>query len=104
MSRTVQTATACWITAAGHLRQVLSDLSDADVEVVLDNLCALADFQSVHFLWRPCLPDAKDDMVLELPVAAQVGRIVTFNAKDFGPAAQFGIEIVSPTTLLESLP
>jgi hypothetical protein len=71
---------------------------------VLDNLCAMADFQEVYFLWRPCLPDAKDDMVLELAVAAQVPRIVTFNIKDFQPASRFGIEIVSPKILLEELP
>ena len=55
-------------------------LGDTDVDIVLDNLCALADFQAVYFLWRPCLPDAKDDMVLEVAVAAQVERIVSFNA------------------------
>jgi len=78
-------------------------LSDAQVEVVLDNLCALADFQAVYFLWRPCLPDANDDMVLELAVAAQVRRIVTFNAKDFRPAIRFGIEVVTPKIMLEDL-
>ncbi len=84
--------------------QAVLGLNDTEVDAVLDNLCALADFQAVYFLWRPCLPDAKDDMVLELAVAAQVRRIATFNAKDFRPASQFGIEIVSPKTLLESLP
>ena len=71
---------------------------------MLDKLCALADFQAVYFLWRPCLPDANDDMVLELAVAAQVPRIVTFNARDFGPASRFGIEIVAPKRMLEDLP
>ena len=42
-------------------------------------------------------------MVLELAVAAQVGCIVTFNAKDFRPASRFGIEIVTPKILLEEL-
>ncbi len=84
--------------------QSVLGLSDTEVDVVLDNLCALADFQAVYFLWRPCLPDAKDDMVLEVAVAAQVGRIASFNAKDFRPASQFGIEIVTPKVLLESLP
>ncbi len=79
------------------------NLSDAEVEVVLDNLCRLADFQAVYFLWRPCLPDAKDDMVLELAVAAQVPRIVSFNAKDFSPASRFGIEVVTPKIMLEEL-
>lgn len=78
-------------------------LSDTDVDIVLDNLCAQADLQAVYFLWRPTLPDAKDDMVLELAVAAQVPRIVTFNAKDFRLASRFGIEVVTPKTLLEEL-
>lgn len=78
-------------------------LSDTDVDIVLDNLCAQADLQAVYFLWRPTLPDAKDDMVLELAVAAQVPRIVTFNAKDFRLASRFGIEVVTPKILLEEL-
>ena len=83
--------------------QAVLNLSDAEVELVLDNLCALADFQAIYFLWRPCLPDPNDDMVLELAVAAQVPRIVSFNAKDFGPASRFGIEVVSPKIMLEEL-
>ena len=83
--------------------QAVLNLNDAEVEVVLDNLCALADFQAIYFLWRPCLPDASDDMVLELAVAAQVPRIVSFNAKDFRPASRFGIEVVSPKIMLEDL-
>jgi putative PIN family toxin of toxin-antitoxin system len=83
--------------------QAVLNLSDAEVELVLDNLCALADFQAIYFLWRPCLPDPNDDMVLELAVAAQVPRIVSFNAKDFGPASRFGIEVLSPKIMLEEL-
>ena len=84
-------------------KQGVLDLSDSAVEVVLDNLCKQADFQSVYFLWRPCLPDAKDDMVLELAVAAQVARIVTFNAKDFHLATRFGIDVITPKNFLEKL-
>ncbi len=83
--------------------QTVLNLSDTEVDQVLDNLCALADFQEIYFLWRPCLPDANDDMVLELAVAAQVSRIVSFNAKDFGPASRFGIDVVTPKFLLEEL-
>ena len=85
-------------------KQGVLDLSDAAVEVVLDNLCKHADFQPIYFLWRPCLPDAKDDMVLELAVAAQVAHIVSFNAKDFGLASRFGIDVITPKILLEALP
>ena len=78
-------------------------LGDGDIDAVLDNLCALADLHAVYFLWRPCLPDAGDDMVLELAVAAQVRRIVTFNVRDFGPASRFGIDVVTPKTVLEEV-
>jgi len=83
--------------------QVVLNLNDAEVDVVLDNLCALADFQAIYFLWRPCLPDANDDMVLELAVAAQVARIVSFNTRDFRPAFRFGIEVVTPKVMLETM-
>lgn len=83
--------------------QLVLNLSGAEVDAVLDNLCALADFQAVYFLWRPCLPDVNDDMVLELAVAAQVPRIVSFNARDFRPASRFGIEVVTPKIMLEEL-
>jgi predicted nucleic acid-binding protein len=76
-------------------------LGDGDIDAVL--LCALADLHTDYFLWRPCLPDAGDDMVLELAVAAQVRRIVTFNVRDFGPASRFGIEVVKPKTVLEEV-
>ena len=42
-------------------------------------------------------------VALELAVAAQVPRIVSFNAKDFGPASRFGIEVVTPKIMLEEL-
>lgn len=85
-------------------QQSLLGLTDTEIDAVLDNLCAQADFQPVYFLWRPCLRDPKDDMVLELAVAAGGTRIVTFNARDFGPAARFGVRVVNPKELLESLP
>jgi len=83
--------------------QPMLGLSDVEVDAVLDNLCAQAVFHPVYFLWRPCLPDPKDDMVLELAVAAQVPHIVTFNAKDFQPAVRFGIDVITPKTLLLEL-
>ncbi len=42
-------------------------------------------------------------VALELAVATQVPRIVSFNAKDFGPASRFGIEVVNPKIMLEEL-
>jgi predicted nucleic acid-binding protein len=61
---------------------------------------ALSQLQEIHFLWRPLLTDPKDDMVLELAVAAQASHIITFNAGDFRPAAAFGIRTASPAAFL----
>ena len=43
-------------------------LTASAVQDVIDYLCATGVKQSVHFLWRPCLPDARDDMVFEAAV------------------------------------
>ena len=83
--------------------QSLLGLENTDIETILDNLCAFSQFQKLYFLWRPYLPDAKDDLVLELAVAAQVGTIVTDNLKDFVGVDKLGVEAITPKTLLERL-
>ena len=83
--------------------QSLLGLENADIETILDNLCAFSQYQKIYFLWRPYLPDAKDDLVLELAVAAQVGIIVTHNLKDFVGVDKLGVEAITPKTLLERL-
>ena len=47
-----------------HQRRL--NLSDKDVEYVLDGLCAVGAHQQIYFLWRPQLPDPRDDHILEL--------------------------------------
>lgn len=79
------------------------NLLNDDIDVVLDNLCAFSRFQKIYFLWRPYLPDAKDDLILELAVAANVKTIVTHNLKDFSGVNKFGVEAIAPKTLLERL-
>lgn len=79
-------------------------LNDVDIDNLLDGLCALAERRAVYFLWRPCLPDPKDDMVLELAVAARASAILTHNIRDFRPAKRFGIEVLTPRQLMETLP
>ena len=50
--------------------QSLLGLSDREIEEILDGLCNCSDHQKIYFLWRPQLPDPKDDHVLELAVAS----------------------------------
>jgi putative PIN family toxin of toxin-antitoxin system len=70
---------------------------------LVDYLCAQAHHQAIFYLWRPCLSDPGDDMVLELAVAAQAQSIVTHNIKDFAVAEQFGITPIAPGAFLRTL-
>jgi putative PIN family toxin of toxin-antitoxin system len=75
-------------------------LEEQEVMDVLRFLCSVAKRQNIYFLWRPILPDTKDDMVLELAVASRASSIVTYNTKDFALARTFGIEVLTPETFL----
>ena len=78
-------------------------LSNRQIEVILDNLCFLSDFQKVYFLWRPYLRDPHDDHVLEVAVASHTSYIVTHNIKDFRGSENFGIQAIPPQKLLEMI-
>lgn len=67
---------------------------------VIDYLCATGIRQDVHFLWRPKLPDPRDDMVLEAAVNAGCDAIVTHNLRDFAVAAGLGVGVVTPAQFL----
>jgi putative PIN family toxin of toxin-antitoxin system len=75
-------------------------LASSDIDDILDFLCVSANLRPIFFLWRPLLPDPKDHMVLELAVESRADFIVTFNARDFAGAAQFGIEVTAPSVFL----
>ena len=83
--------------------QTQLELTNPEIEAVLDNLCYYSEFQKIYFLWRPYLKDPKDDHILELAVASQVNTIVTHNLRDFKNVGKFGIKAVKPNFLLEEL-
>jgi putative PIN family toxin of toxin-antitoxin system len=76
-------------------------LSEEAVLAVVRYLSSVAHRQKIFFLWRPRLPDPKDDMVLELAVASRARYIVTYNGKDFAAAERFGIQAVTPKAFLD---
>jgi putative PIN family toxin of toxin-antitoxin system len=78
-------------TAVGQAAEL--GLTVKDIGVVLDYLCSIADHHEIFYLWRPVLRDPKDDMVLELAVAAGCRTIVTYNKSDFQGAEAFGIRV-----------
>jgi predicted nucleic acid-binding protein len=74
-----------------------------DLGDIHDYLCSVAIHRPVFFLWRPTLPDPKDDMVLELAVDAGAPVIVTFNIRDFVGVERFGIRAVTPREYLQEI-
>lgn len=78
-------------------------LSAADIEAIIDYLCAVGEHHKIYFLWRPMLKDPKDDMVLELAVASKAEAIVTFNRTDFKGSETFGVRIITPQLLLKEI-
>ena len=76
-------------------------LPKSAVEDILDFLCASARQQEIHFLWRPTLSDAKNDMVLEVAVHGGCETIVTYNVADFRGCERFGVKAMRPQTFLE---
>jgi putative PIN family toxin of toxin-antitoxin system len=78
-----------------------TDLGEEEVLSVIRYLCSIAHRQKIFFLWRPSLPDPKDDMVLELAVASRAKYIVTYNGKDFTVAERFGIQAITPKAFID---
>ncbi len=86
------------------LRQAsVTGLSRRDVDVVLDYYCSVAHLQTIFFLWRPLLPDPKDDLVLELAVAAGCRTVVTYNVRDFRAGESLGVSAVRPGPFLKTI-
>lgn len=54
-----------------------------EVKGFLRYLAAQAHPQEIHFLWRPCLPDPDDDLVLELAFATGATHMVNHDVRDF---------------------
>ena len=72
-----------------------------DTRSYLRYLAGQSHLQEIHFLWRPFLRDANDDMVLELAFAAGCRYLVTHNVKDFHGAEQLGVTAISPREFLK---
>jgi len=90
------------LTRPEHL--AASGLSSAEVGRVLDDVASVARPVRLAFRWRPQLPDPDDDMVLETAVNGSAHAIVTFNQRDFLPAAKkFECNVILPATAIEKM-
>jgi len=83
--------------------QAILDLSEHEIEKILNYFCMQSEHQKIYFLWRPRLPDPKDDYLLELAVASGTKFIVTHNTKDFKGTETFGLKPITPKELMEEI-
>lgn len=75
-----------------------------EIETLLIALIAVARPVYRSFFWRPLLRDADDDMVLETALNGHADLLVTFNLRDFEPAASdLGISVVAPRVALNQI-
>lgn len=78
-------------------------LTHIDLNIIIDFICNVSHCQEIYFLWRPFLRDSKDDMILELAIAARCHVIVTYNMKDFAGVEMFGLEVLTPQAVLQRI-
>jgi len=84
--------------------QLAAGLNAAQAIIFVDAVVALAQPVKTHFLWRPQLRDAGDEMVLEAAVNGRADALVTFNVRHFGEVpGRFGIEVLLPRDALKRI-
>jgi putative PIN family toxin of toxin-antitoxin system len=75
-----------------------------DVAAVLDELASVARRVELVIRTRPLLSDPNDEMVLETAINGRADAIVTFNDRDFRPAAtRFGCSVLRPVEVVRRL-
>ena len=79
------------------------NLSETEIDKILDYFCLQGEHYRVNFLWRPYLPDPKDDHILELAFSSGVKFIITHNHRDFRGAEEFNVRAISPKQLMEGI-
>ena len=84
-------------------RPNLVPFSTSQVQTICLSIASISEIHDIYFLWRPLLSDPKDDMVLEVAVAAGASHIITFNTTDFSGAEKFGIHAIQPSKFLTLL-
>jgi predicted nucleic acid-binding protein len=84
--------------------RLAAGLNASQVAVFIDAVVDLVEPVEIWFMWRPQLRDPGDELVLEAAVNGRAMAIVTFNRRDYRPAAaRFGIEVLLPRETMRRL-
>jgi putative PIN family toxin of toxin-antitoxin system len=79
------------------------DLTDQDIDDLLDGFCAMSEKHYRLFTWRPVSGDPDDDFVVDLALSARVDYLVTYNPRDLQFVEKYGIKILTPRQVLDIL-
>ena len=86
------------------LRELVPDcFSPEEISAFLDDLILGSVRHARIAAGRPLSSDPDDDSLLELAFTADVDCIVTFNKAHFRPADDMGIDLLTPSELLQQL-
>lgn len=83
----------------------LAALNKGEMTAFFTDLASAIEPVDIHFLWRPTLADAADEMVLEAAVNGQADMLATFNSRHFAPARhRFNrLKITAPREVLREV-
>ena len=77
--------------------RLAAGLSERQADIFVTAVIAMAEPVQSHFLWRPQLRDANDEMVLEVAVNGRASALITFNVRDYGDVpSRFGMDVLLP--------
>jgi hypothetical protein len=59
---------------------------------------------TIHYSWRPQLPDPTDEHILEDAINGRADALVTYNVRHFAQAAaRFGLRLTRPIEVIEEI-
>lgn len=78
-------------------------LTTADIDQLLNAICARSVVSRLTHVWQPVLTDADDEPLVQLACESAVYRIVSHNVRHLEPAIRLGVEILKPRDFLAML-
>ena len=82
-----------------------NDTTPDERRQIVDAVAALGRWVKIYYGWRPNLPDAGDDYLIELAVAGGADAIITHNIRDIdsGELRWHDLEVLTPADSLKRL-